>query len=689
MTSSLVWFRHQKIEKGDLTGFIVFFVLYVLAAQVGVRFFTAPAVVFPAAGLALAFLVIRGVSLWPAIFLGAVTSSFINGAPPFSLFLLPVAHTLQAVAGYFFLKRLNFDPKFGQLRDTLLFMLVGFLVSTVVPTFGMAAQYLNAYVFSVPLTELTWGSWWTGMIVSLFLITPLVVTWYFRRNIGWDRIHPLETLAAFVLLVAINSAFFLGGVSSIVHVSMVYILLVPLFWIALRIGPRFMTLALFMTALFALFGLFFGPSAPPYEQLGARVFQVEIFLNIISVIFLVLVAIEEERKEILKAMKSHVDNLESALNKLSQDDRAKNQFIATLAHELRNPLAPLMSSIELLKIKGFVSAEDKDALGVMDDQVRRMKRLLEDLLDISRISRQKLTLRKETVDLCTAVRHSIRTVLPFFESRKQKLVVDIPNEGVFLDGDEMRLEQVCINLLNNASKFTDAGGTIFVSVKRNKKRVEVRVRDTGIGIEPSLISKIFEPFLQVELGRSSNDGLGIGLSLTKTLVEMHGGTIRALSDGVQKGSEFIVDLPLLSGSPHSLLRKESHPTPEMSSSPKPSLRVLVVDDNTAAAKGIAALLKIKGYVAECAFTGLEAKEKASHFKPDAIVLDIGLPDMDGYAVAQSLRHDLGFTGSIVALTGYGQNEDKERAFNAGFNFHITKPVAIADLETILSTVHKG
>lgn len=679
------WFRHKKLEKGTILWFCLFFLLYILASQVGVRFFVPPAVIFPAAGISLALLLIKGISLWPAIFLGSVVSLYINGASPFSILLLSTAQTFQGVLGYYFLKKLHFDPKFKHLKDTIIFMVVASSVSIIVPTFGMLAEHIDALVFATSIMQ-TWGSTFTGMIVSLFIITPLIVSWYFRRNLVWDRTHPLETFAAFALLVVILSAFFLFGISTILHVSMVYILLVPLFWIALRIDPRFMTLALFTVALFGMFGLFFGPTAPSIEQLGARVFQVEIFLNIISVIFLVLVVIEEERKETMKATKSHVYNLELALNKLSHDDRAKNQFIAVLAHELRNPLAPLLSSIELLKAKEVVSPENQETLSVMDDQVQRMKRLLEDLLDISRISRQKLILRKSSAYLSKIIEHSVSTAEPFIKQKEQSLTIDVSNEQILLEADEMRLEQVFINLLNNASKFTDKGGSISITVKRNKNSVLIHIKDSGIGIESDVLSKIFEPFLQVELGRTSNDGLGIGLSLTKTLVEMHGGVIQAKSEGVGKGSEFIVSLPYVSvtkGDLHSV-----PVSPSVITEPEVPLRVLVVDDNVMAANGIAALLKIKGHTVECAFDGKEAKEKTIGFKPDVVVLDIGLPDVDGYVVAQSMRNELHFNGSIIALTGYGQEEDKQRAFKAGFNFHLTKPVRISDLQTVLSTIHK-
>jgi signal transduction histidine kinase/CheY-like chemotaxis protein len=665
------------------------FVSYFALAYFGSKLFVSPAVIVPAAGVALAGLVLEGVTLWPAIYAAALLLGILSGYSLPSLIFIPLAQTLQPMVGALILKDLGFDPLLRRLRDMFALMGVALAVSIIVPTLGSLALFINALLGHPLPTSVTWGSWWVGQILSLLVVAPLIIRWFAEPRFFINPVYRrpqkiIEIALVLATLLAVDWLIAWGGVAQVSGISLVYFLLVPLFWLAIRVGPRFTILGLFFTTVILIAGTLYGPSAASAPALGERLFQMQIFLDIIAIIFYIIAGLQEERTETTKSLESYVNRLESALNSLSLQDKAKNDFIAILAHELRNPLAPIVSALELIKINHPKSGEEAEALDLMDDRLKTIGRLLDDLLDVSRISRSKLNLQKEPVDVRTIIEHSIQSIDRHISTRNQTLVINVPNEPLILDADPVRIEQIISNLLNNASKFTPPGGRLAISAEREGRSVAIRVEDNGIGIDPLMLERIFEAFLQLETG-NRGEGLGIGLSLTQKLVEMHGGTIEAQSEGKGKGSEFTVRLPILMNYKAPVLPQATKEA--VSSKPifsPAGQRILVVDDNAAAAHGIGRLLKHKGYEVEYAYSGTEAREKVSASGPTAIVLDIGLPDMDGYELARAMRSGLDFHGTIVALTGYGQEEDKKRAYEAGFNHHLTKPVSIGELEAVLS-----
>ena len=666
--------RRQYIAGGIL------FISYFIAAQLGTVLFTAPAVIYPAAGIALGGLVLEGVALWPAIFFAALLSYAFSGSAVGYLVILPLASTLQAVAGTFILKQLKFDPFLRHLHDTFLLMGVAITTSVIVPTSGLLAIALNRFLIPNFHSSVTWGSWWIGVMLSLFVVAPLIIRWgaepYFRRT----RRQIFELALVFAVVLGLDWALFWLGIPQVGGISLVYFILVPFFWLAMRIGPRFTILALFLTTGIALAGALYGPYALSIQtSLGARVFQLEIFLNIITLIFYIIAALQEERIEATRSLTSYINRLEDALNRLSLNDRAKSDFIAVLAHELRNPLAPIVSSLEFMRLTPR-SSEEEEALDLMDDRLKTIGHLLDDLLDVARIERSKIRLKPEIADLRVILERSLQSIARQVQKRRQTLVVEISEEPLPLTADPVRIEQIVTNLLTNASKFTNEEGRITLSASHQGGIGIIRVVDTGIGIEPAMVEHIFEPFLQLETGARMSEGLGIGLSLTKRLVELHEGTIEVRSPGLGQGSEFIVRLPLTAG---------PVPIPEQKKKigthapvPVGTVRILVVDDNVAASQGIGKLLTHKGYKVDFAYNGEEAREKVRTFVPHAVVLDIGLPDTDGYSLARLMRKD-GYTGVLAALTGYGQAEDKEHAKEAGFDYHLTKPIGIAELVAVL------
>jgi signal transduction histidine kinase/ActR/RegA family two-component response regulator len=374
---------------------------------------------------------------------------------------------------------------------------------------------------------------------------------------------------------------------------------------------------------------------------------------------------------------------------LREADRRKDEFLAVLAHELRNPLAPIAHGLEVIRRM----CEEKPATltmhRMMERQVSHLVRLVNDLLEISRITRGTVELRRERVTIRSVVENAIETSKPLIEAARHRFEVDIPIEPIVLNADPMRLAQVIANLLNNAAKYTQAGGEIRLSVRQEGHEAVISVRDSGMGIPPEMLTRIFEMFMQLDRApRSSQDGLGIGLTLARGLVQMHGGDIEAHSDGVGRGSEFVVRLPVLVAetlcvAPRASQRQRS---PVCKGSEK-GCRILVVDDNVDAAESLAMLLDLLGHEVRVLSAGRQVREIAWNYVPDVIMLDLGLPDLDGFEVARQLRADSAFDDVLlVAVTGYGRDEDRFRSREAGFDRHLVKPVSLDALEALLAPV---
>jgi PAS domain S-box-containing protein len=364
---------------------------------------------------------------------------------------------------------------------------------------------------------------------------------------------------------------------------------------------------------------------------------------------------------------------------LKEADHRKNEFLAMLAHELRNPLAPLLNMLEIMK-RG---SGHGDLLGqvrsTLERQLGQMVRLVNDLLDVNRITRGKLELRKEYVELAPILHQSVESCRPLAQRARHELSVSLPPEPIHLDADPVRLAQVFGNLLNNACKYTEPGGRIGLTAERQGSDVVVSVRDNGLGIPSDKLASIFELFTQVDRSlERAQGGLGIGLALVKRLVEMHGGTVEASSPGPGLGSTFVVRLPV-----HTARKVETPPPAEPM--PTTSHRVLIVDDNRDAAASLGMLLRITGNEIQTVHDGLAAVEAAASFRPDVVLLDIGLPRLNGYDACRRIREQpWGKAMLLVALTGWGQEEDRRLSKDAGFDHHLVKPVDFAALMGLLA-----
>jgi CheY-like chemotaxis protein/nitrogen-specific signal transduction histidine kinase len=377
---------------------------------------------------------------------------------------------------------------------------------------------------------------------------------------------------------------------------------------------------------------------------------------------------------------------ERALEELKEADRQKDEFLAMLSHELRNPLAPILSAVEVLR---FTDPGDREVSAkfraIIERQVTLMKRLLDDLLDVARVSRGKIHLRKELVDLTGVVVRAIEVSRPLISEKQQRVsVTSGPKENILVDADATRLVQVFANLLNNAARYSDAGGPIVLGVERDGAQARVTVRDEGIGIPAEALPGIFEMFSRVDSRLTrTRGGLGVGLGLVRRLVEMHGGTVAAHSAGPGRGSTFTVALPLATA-----------PAPAESPLPGASVdhangarRVLVVDDNEDAAVSLAALLRLSGHHARTVHEPFETLAVAEADRPDVILLDIGMPGLDGYQLARRIRSQpWGRDIVLVAVTGWGREEDRERSRDEGFDRHLVKPVDTETLTALLDSL---
>jgi PAS domain S-box-containing protein len=376
------------------------------------------------------------------------------------------------------------------------------------------------------------------------------------------------------------------------------------------------------------------------------------------------------------------------MESLEISERRMLEFLAMLSHELRNPLAPIRNAVYMMHLKDVADPELKWAIDVIDRQAAQLTRLVDDLLEVSRVTSGNITLHKELLDLSAPITRAIEGSRPLIDARRHRLEVILPDEPLMVEGDLTRLTQIMVNLLNNAAKYTPEGGDIQLRVVRQETLIRIHVRDTGSGIAQDSLQHIFDLFVQGErtLDRSEG-GLGIGLTLVRRLVEMHGGSVTALSGGPGKGSEFIVALPRrIVASTEAAFGDRNNDHEEAKS---PGLRVLVVDDNRDAAISMEMFLRAWGYDTRVVHDGQTALEAIQEYHPDVVLLDIGLPGLSGYEVAEQLRQfPDGEKTEVIALTGYGQEEDRQRTQRLGISHHLIKPIDPHQLRELLAAVKK-
>jgi signal transduction histidine kinase len=392
----------------------------------------------------------------------------------------------------------------------------------------------------------------------------------------------------------------------------------------------------------------------------------------------------EQTNRVLQGEVSERARAEAALK---EADRHKDEFLAVLAHELRNPLAPIRNAVEIMRRSALTDPQLSWSRDVIERQVKHLTRLVDDLLDVSRITRGNINLSRESVAVSTIVARAIETIQPLIAEQRHELIVEVTDESLEVEGDLTRLTQVLGNLLNNAAKYTDPGGSIAVSAHRANTDVEIRVRDNGIGIPPELLPRLFQLFTQVDgAAHRAQGGLGIGLALVRQLVQMHGGTVTAYSKGPGHGSEFLIRLPLrVRVYREAAAALGTATVPHRDGVARKGHRILLADDNRDALDSLATLLQCDGHEVHTAADGAEALAVAAECHPDVVLLDIGMPKLDGYEVARRIRAEpWGKATILIALTGWGQDEDRRRSREVGFDSHLVKPLDPEALSTFLA-----
>ncbi|HEV7800103.1 MAG TPA: response regulator [Burkholderiales bacterium] len=401
-----------------------------------------------------------------------------------------------------------------------------------------------------------------------------------------------------------------------------------------------------------------------------------------------------ELEDANRTLQAEIAERMRAQEALEAADRRKDDFLAMLSHELRNPLAAIQGAIELMQRKAINDTQLVWARDVLSRQNRHLSRLIDDLLDVSRITMGKLTLHKEPVELRDVVQHAVETARPQIDARRHRLTLRLPDVPLYVKGDAVRLSQVLCNLLTNAAKYTDEGGHVELSLEHTGaagalgEDAIIRVKDDGRGLAKDVLARLFEPSTHEErLNSGAHGGLGIGLIVVRGLVQMHGGSVEARSEGLGCGSHFIVRLPLLSSDEFMMTVAPTRDTaaPAGDSSPDPVLRILVVDDNQDSASSMTLLLELQGHEVKVAHGGQAALNIADEFRPDVILLDIGMPGMNGYEVARKLRAQDAYADTLlIAVTGYGRASDVEQTASAGFDHHLVKPIDYDKLQSLLT-----
>lgn len=660
------------------------FFAYLATARIGMAIYPVSgftALIWLPVGIALAAFLLYGFRVWPAIFAAAFMVHISFGTAVPAALGIAVGSTLGPAIGAALLKWYSafstYHPAFPRLRDSIGILMGACLIPAITTSIAILSLWTFDSLVYADLGDAI-SAWWLGDMLGILIITPFILKWFnkplFERT-QKQQFELLLTLAA----VAATSYFIFWFRDD----SLVFYIFIPLTWAALRTGPRGTTLSVLLVSLIGTTGTLagYGPFA------GHPLIYLQLLLITVSGIMLVFSSTVEERRSVFETLEHRAQDLEIALQTIRSEDEAKKEFIAVLAHELRNPLATVLSSIELINLQGISAPNTPMLLTTIDERARAMVRLLDDLLDISRISKKKLILHKETLSFNQFLDKLESIVVPLMKRYGHNFALRKPSEEMYLNADPIRLEQILMNLLANAARYTKTRGSIEVISQKEDAMLAIHIRDSGVGIPRGMLRRIFEPFFQIDRTQVSNEGMGIGLTLTRDLVEMHGGTIEARSGGIGMGSEFVVRLPLYAVAdtermPHvspPLARTRTRVAPKHV---KHTHKILIVDDNEAATEALSQLLGMRGHTTAVVYTGAGAVQKALEFAPDVIFLDIGLPDMNGYEVAEALRKQ-GRPYFIVALTGYGQDDDKAKARKAGIDEHLTKPAGIKEIQGVL------
>jgi signal transduction histidine kinase/ActR/RegA family two-component response regulator len=651
-------------------------ITYFAAGKLGLYFasFTASSSpVWPPTGIAFAAMLLLGFRIWPGIFLGAFLVNLATSGAVFTSIGIATGNTLEAVAAvHLTMRYANGRRLFEHAQDFFKFAALSMLAATISATIGVISLALGGLAHWNEFVRI-WMTWWLGDVGGFLLFAPFPILWIENPRLTGDHRRLLEASVTLAAIALFGVLVFGGALPGIENYPIGFICIPILVWSAFRFGQREAATAIFVLAVSADWGMMrgHGPWARFASQISSLIMP-QAFMMTIAVMTLTLAAVVWERK------RAEADANE-ARNQAEAANRAKDQFLAMLGHELRNPIAALSSAVRALELGDMRSQGIAPLLEIMVRQTGHLARMVDDLLDVERLTAaRRVTLNRQPMNLGECARHCV-TALRLREEYAERNV-ELRIEDTWIDGDPDRVAQILTNLLSNACKYTRPQGKIVLGIRSESDLAVIRVEDDGEGIPADLLPRVFDLFVQGDrLSDRHPGGLGLGLTLVRRLSELHGGTVEARSDGPGRGSAFRVLIPRIEMVPEKTV---SRIAPVRS---KLGRRILIVEDNIDAREALREALEMSGHEIFEAGSGASGVESALANRPDVALIDIGLPEFDGYEVARRIRSGSGAHGMLlIALTGYGAPEDRRRAEQAGFDTHLVKPLDFDRLNDLLT-----
>jgi len=648
--------------------------VYFLAGRVGLEFFGLlhpnASAVWPPTGVAIAALLTFGRGVAPAVFVGAFLVNYTTAGSLAGSLGIAAGNTLEGLAAAYLVTRFAHGREaFDRALDIFKFAALAAIASTTLSaTIGVGVLALEDPAVRTQLGAI-WLTWWLGDATGAMLVTPLLIAWQRNRKLRAPAARVAESALLLATVVTVTATLFFSPLLG--RYPLAYLCLPPLVWAAFRFRQREVATAVVLMSVVATWATAMDKGPFVMATTNESLLVLQSFTAMIAMTTLIMAALVQERVALLEREQAALKNAEAAL-------RSSDVFIAMLSHELRNPLSAIAAAGELLQRPGVPPETSLRAGRIIRRQTVHFTRLIEDLLDVARITVGKMTLRREPVDLAEAVANALQA--PLTDEVRAWAPVDRKLEHVWVDADPHRLNQIIENLLHNALKYTSRLGIIRVHTYQDGGCGVLKIDDTGSGIAAELLPRVFDLFTQGEQGPDrAHGGLGVGLTLVRRLVDLHSGNVEAYSEGAGRGSTFVVRLPL-AAAPAATMHPAGTEVPIARAH-----SILVIEDNADARESLRMLLEIAGHAVSEAANGAAGVEYALTQEPSVALVDIGLPDIDGYEVARRIRSAKPRI-RLIALTGYGRDEDKERAHKAGFDAHLVKPVVMATLESVIESL---
>jgi signal transduction histidine kinase/CheY-like chemotaxis protein len=650
-------------------------VIYFIGGKVGLMLASLHASaspVWPAAGIALAAILLFGYRIWPAIFIGAFLVNVTTAGNVATSFGIAIGNTLEAMVGGWLVNRFAggknvFDRPVGVFK----FALVAAISTMVSPFIGVTSLALDGFADWTNYSAI-WVTWWLGDVTGDLIFTPLVLLWGMRTKLSWKKGEAVEVGVLLLLLALLSAAVFCGWLNiSEKNYPIAFICGPIVIWTAFRFTQRETTTGIFILSVIAIWGTVrgFGPFAGQTEN--QSLLTVQSWTAVLSITAMALSAGMAERRRIEQELQEQKSMVETA-------NRTKDNFLAMLSHELRTPLTPVISALESLETEPEQSGETKSALGMIRRNIELETQLIDDLLDFTRIARDKMQLRFVPVDAHLAISNVVEICRAEAESKRLHVHLNLRANMHHMAADAAKFQQIIWNLLKNAVKFTPDDGEIIISSSNPSPEVlTISVRDTGIGVDPEVMQRIFDPFEQGDHSFEHRlGGLGLGLAISKSLAQAHGGSLTAQSGGRDRGSTFALSMQALSSAEVATVAHKPS-----SVAAQHGLKILLVDDHQDTCAALEKLLVRRGHLVAATHNVRSAMEAAVRNKFDLLISDIALPDGSGMDLMMQLRAISNIPG--IAISGFGNNGDIERSLQAGFSEHLIKPIKLGNLEAAI------